>query len=399
MVDPTQGAPFRPREIADKIRARGAGWFWRRLLRELRVPETVPGRRLLPVTRGILRFAQAPWRVLARALIGWAPYAADSLYLFYDLEVSPITFDFCWALVAADSRRRDLGLAELRVVFVPGRLNGLREEPPDYDVVVDAAARRWRLQHVLVPICGLLPSCASVLICGSRAEAAAIQRTMARHVHPERYDPAFPLAHRTSEVLERARTGKPVAALGSPPRAVHYAREWLEAKAGGRQVIAITLRDYGFGSDRNSNLAAWTAFARGLDSRRFLAVFIPDTERASTRAMSALAEFAVFEPACWNVHLRAAFYELAYLNMGVSAGPMALAWMMPKCRYLMFKVITPTVAQTDEAAIRSHGFQPGTSLPFASPLQKWVWEDDDLPVLEREFRLMVAEIDRSMGAQ
>src|SRR4029453_9096309 len=86
--------------------------------------------------------------------------AARTLFAFYDLQVSPITFDFLWFLVGADLERRRRGLEAVHVVIVPGRASGLRRERDDYEGVVDAEARTQRISNILFPACALLPTAA-----------------------------------------------------------------------------------------------------------------------------------------------------------------------------------------------------------------------------------------------
>ena len=88
-----------------------------------------------------------------------------------------------------------------------------------------------------------------------------------------------------------------------------------------------------------------------------------------------------------------ALYERAYLNLGVNSGPMGLCWLNARSRDLTFKIIT-AAPQTTKASMRHYGFEIGKSLPFATPYQRWVWENDDLDVIEREFAAMAARIDR-----
>ena len=52
------------------------------------------------------------------------------------------------------------------------------------------------------------------------------------------------------------------------------------------------------------------------------------------------------------------------------------------------------VPQTHEATFKKQGFQIGKSLPFATDYQKWVWENDDAAVIEREFKSMCLLLER-----
>ena len=58
-------------------------------------------------------------------------------------------------------------------------------------------------------------------------------------------------------------------------------------------------------------------------------------------------------------------------------------------------MVTPSVSQTTVAFNRSRGFEPNQSLPFATAFQRWVWEDDSLDVIEREFQQMVARVENA----
>ena len=44
------------------------------------------------------------------------------------------------------------------------------------------------------------------------------------------------------------------------------------------------------------------------------------------------------------------------------------------------------------------GFEIGRSLPFASPWQRWVWAEDELPVIEDAFADMVARLENAQAA-
>ena len=150
--------PLRVRDVVQKIRINGIGWLFRRMTRELRTPETTEGvylRQLMVAAYTILLAALSPLIVLARVALR---LPRKTLYYFYDLDVSPITFDIADALVLAELERRRRGLDSLYAVIVPGRHGGLRDEGSEYENVVDRASRWWRLHHLLIPMLSLLPS-------------------------------------------------------------------------------------------------------------------------------------------------------------------------------------------------------------------------------------------------
>ncbi len=369
--------------LREQLKSGGWRWVFGRLSREWRMPTTPAGRALYRARRP--RHEPGP---AARA-----KYPADTLYAFYDLAVAPLTFDVLWFLTAADLERRRLGLQSMTLVVVPGPEGGVRHERPDYEAVVDRDDRRARIADIIVPAASFLPNLAGVTVAASRGEAETIAFG-AEHVFPGGYEPAMPRFASSRPSLEASRRDRAdIAVLRATTSGLARADSWLAKQDGGRKPVVITLRGYGYMPMRNSNLKAWIAFAASLDKKRFLPVFVPDTNQPA-QDLAALAKFAVCAEAAASVDLRMALYERAYLNLGVNNGPMGLCWLNARTRYLTFKILTETAPQTTIASMRHLGFEIGKSLPFATPHQRWVWEDDDLAVIEREFAAMAARIDR-----
>jgi hypothetical protein len=93
-----------------------------------------------------------------------------------------------------------------------------------------------------------------------------------------------------------------------------------------------------------------------------------------------------------------ALYQRAYLNLGVNNGPMGLCWLNAETRYITLKILNDGAPQTSARYMEFLGFEIGRSLPFASPWQRWVWLDDELPVIEDAFAEMVARLDAAQPA-
>jgi len=330
---------------------------------------------------------------------GGSPDAnGDTLYAFYDLQVAPITYDASWFAAAADLARRRHGLQRVHFVVVPGTKNGVREERAAYEAVVDPALRVWRLHNIVIPIFTFVPACAGYTVLPGREAAEPLRAAAGAHLYPARYEPALPVGHHPSELLGPDAAEAGIGVLRSSEPGLRFVEHWASPRLRGRQMVTITLRDYAFMTARNSNLAAWAAFARRLDPAAYLPVFVLDTERTLDPAPAFFEGFEVFREASWNVGLRMALYESSYLNLGVNNGPLLMAALSDQTRVLVFKIITPSVPQTTEEFMRQLGFQIGGQLPFATPFQRLVWEDDTLEVIEREFTAMVARMGRAPGA-
>ena len=396
MYRPTEGDVSSPqplkgaRRLAARIRSGGLGWLRRRLYQETTLPTTRPGRLL---HRG-LRAAIVMLRELspaARVARHHAP--AGTLMAFYDLKVAPVTFDYIWFLCGAEIARARCNLQRIHIVIVPGPHFGVRAESADYEAVVGTAARRARILNMLVPAAEFVPTISGLTLAASRQDASRLVPA-ATHCYPQDYSVALPSYPDPAACLEDARAApRSLAVLRAPEAGLGEIDQFIASHAEGRRLIVITLRAYEFGAARNSDLAAWTSFARRLD-KSYFPVFVPDTQQTLEPLPDLLRGLAVFAPAAWNLTLRMALYERAYLNLGVSTGPMALCWFNPAIRYIMFKVITPSVPQATPAYLRSLGFEPGRALPFSGPFQKWMWQGgDSLEEIETEFAAMVARID------
>ena len=372
--------------ICKKIEKKGFKWFYRRLILEYRTPETYLGKKLKPINIFFYHLISM-FSCFVRLFIKKDIISKKTLYFFYDLEVAPITFNFCETLGMANAYRKSLGLDFLYVIFVPGPSDGLREEMDDYEMIIDKNSRHWRRYHLLFPTTHLVPSCSGFSNCAFRFEAEQLYSKIPyNNIYPKDYSTQFPTI---PLFYEGARNSSmDIMVIEATAKATQYIKQWLNIRALGRKTIVITLRQYLYMPKRNSNIEAWATFSRMLDPKEYFVVIVPDVEIAMGKPFTLLAEFTHFTEACWNIELRAALYETAYLNLGVNNGPFNLCWLNKKCRYVMFKVITEEVPQTTEEALKKAGFIPGESPAFALRHQKWVWESDITEVLEREFLAM-----------
>ncbi len=106
-----------------------------------------------------------------------------------------------------------------------------------------------------------------------------------------------------------------------------------------------------------------------------------------------------FEAACWNMGLRAALYELAYLNLGVNNGPMSLCWLNAHTRYITFKMIVKEQSAATLENMLKIGFRLNQTPPFANQFQRWVWKDDEEEIISREFDSMYALLENKNSRQ
>lgn len=384
----------RTKKAYAKFRERGFHWLLQRIQQEFRLPGTPLGKMMQPLHKKVYLGFQTYFQPKAHTITSPIPLIADTLCLFYDLEVSPITFDFCWILSMAEVKRKKMGLSYLYIVFVPGPQNGLREEMPEYEKVVDQHARQFRIQHILHPMLQLVPACSGFVHAPNREMAEKLRLAMQPYIYPEQYHTEFPIGFDSFYEVAHQKTQEAFI-FRSTKQAKHYVQEWLKVRANNRRVIVITLRYYPYSLERNSNIEAWAKFAQSLDPKQYFVVIVPDTEQAMQFPFDELKQFEHFLPACFDLGLRSALYECCYLNLGINNGPFLLCWFNEKCRYIMYKILTPNVEVTTSDHLKMHGYTPGDPHPFQNPLQKWVWEQDNEEVIAREFHKMCHYIENT----
>jgi hypothetical protein len=379
--------PARLRALPGKIWQRGAGWVLERLWREIFVPTTAA--------------TEAVRDKLAR-VHGWTrnqkAVSADTLLpAVYDLDVNPITFDFTWFLIGAEIAARSAGKVGFRLVLVPGTRDGLREEIADYDSLVDAVNRRWRIDNLLLPLARLSPACRGIVLCASRDEADKYVAA-GDAIYPPHYSTLFPRAFEYADFVAIADRPGCFSGLRAPEQGRRYLQRWLERNARGRQLITATLRHYSYQLSRNSDLTAWSQFLHSLDQSRYAPVIVPDTNSAFEQTPE-LAGIPVIAEAAWNMGLRMALYEMAYANLFVNNGPATLAQFNPACNYLFIKIMVPDCQQATEELFHERGLVPGQSPRFATPTQLWWWHDDTAENLQAGFDALVERIEARRRAE
>ncbi|HEV2263950.1 MAG TPA: hypothetical protein VGR79_05395 [Stellaceae bacterium] len=322
-------------------------------------------------------------------------FSAGTMVVYYDLAVYPISYDICWFLVWADFQRQRQNLRHLHCIFLPIEDHQTRIFPPGYDAVVDRTSREWRFQNICVAMMPLIRASAGFTVCNSRAQAKGLSLLVNhRWMDPNSAGQYPPLSVIYRNLVASVAQNDPDWGLRAPEQGLRYIRTWFDARANGRKVVVVTLRQYAVDKERNSRTADWLTFLRALDQTEYFPVLVRDTDCALVLDES-FEGVALCNEAAWSIGLRAALYEVAFMNMFVNCGPASLCILNPRTRYMLFKIIVPGIHLASEATLRDMGFEPGTQPPFAGPFQRWIWEDDRLDVITREFNAMVERIAQS----
>ncbi len=315
--------------------------------------------------------------------------ARATLTAVYDLEICPMSFDFCCFLALAELARRRQALDHLHIVIVPSAETKFRDDGTAYTL----SNKAWRLHNILLASCALIDTPVSVTVCHRRSEANFVDSIAEDRLFPAGYTLAEPTADFLwSGISTAAACGEDLPSFRSSDAATAQIRDWIAGRSGGKHIVTITLRESTNVPSRNSDLDAWGAFARQIDPEKYLPVVIRDTQEANRPTPPALNGIVQCNMASLHLDLRLALYEQSYLNLFVMNGPSILCSLNPGIRYLMFKLLTPDSLNTTPIYYASIGLDPGGQYPHATPYQRLVWEPDNLDVIEREFSAMVERI-------
>jgi len=275
------------------------------------------------------------------------------LTAYYDLAVSPPTFDFVSALCMMERERLRVGADGVEVVLLPGPNAGFRKAPlwP-----FTPQAREDALQSIVIPMVGLLPSCVGIRRQETReAEGFGV----------------FTSLHGFPNQMTFFRDG--IRPLRSPvPEKGRY--------------VTITLREADHWPSRNSNIDEWVTVAEAIRSIGFRVIVIRDTVKAD----EPLEGVETSPMASKDILCRAALYAGAAMNLGVNNGPMWLANAM-NAPVLICKLTANNAVCCDDKFYASCGFNRGEQLPTSPAHQRVLWAEDRAETVLAAFQEMMKE--------
>jgi hypothetical protein len=207
--------------------------------------------------------------------------------------------------------------------------------------------------------------------------------------------PASDIPHHTEYYRIVNANPELVRGFNATEQALRFVDAWLSTFLNGKRLITVTIRSFAFDPVRNSKQDEWTKFIQSLDANVYDVVIVPDVDQIGTYDTSPLSKCRAFWLGSCVVDLRYALYERAYLNLFVNNGPGTAASLDRKVRHLMFKLVVPANERSSEALIAASGFTLGGDPVYGTKFQRWIWEDDDFPVIAREFHRIVQEIELS----
>ena len=369
--------------VVKKIQKKGFGWLYARIKKEFVSPNFDITRYMSGRIESLRKLYQRNNDAPQNKIV-----PEDTLLAVYDLNVVPATFDFAYFLAAAETFGKSHGKSKVFVLFLQKNSEHLGDE--EYSSIVSQDSQQWRLNNMLVQLSQLYPACSGygLLPCDAKVDNF-IQNQL---VYPARYSSTYKsYAKNYAEIFElidkRLFTGFSALKTG-----INYIQQWMSCNNITDQMVVITLRNYGYDETRNSNIEEWLKFAHWVKNEGFTPIFVPDTNSCWTSAKE-LENFIVFTEPCWNLGLRMAIYEQAFVNFFFSNGTSSIGALNKKIRFIaMIPVIENSIYSTADV-INSFNLVSGQRrYNFSENHQFLSWKQDTFENIRDEFLEFVGSV-------
>ena len=292
-------------------------------------------------------------------------------------------FNFVEFLIGLELRSKQLNLKGFIINIVPRREGSSRFEY-GYDSIIDNSKKEWRIENLIIPLARLHPCCKGIQILPNR-ESASIYINC-RHIFPRGYSLANPVEMNRADFYKEANNPKKITGLRATKASREYIDKYITEKNIRKKIVTITLRLYEYDKIRNSNLLEWKKFINYLKERDFHPVVIPDTEKAWGKEFEEFKEY-LFTDICWNMQLRLALSETAYMNLGVQNGPLTMMFFAPNCNVLQMNSPCDSKELVKKAKNyeKVHHCKEGVQFGYLHKHQRMSFKPDSCEIIKAEF--------------
>jgi hypothetical protein len=361
--------------ILKKIQKNGLHWLYKRLKFELVSPKfylSIKFVKLLEVFRKLLN---NNLNTLKDNFV-----SDNTLIAVYDLNTNPITYDFSFFLAEAETFGRVREKLNIFIIIVQNDSSGLNDKT--YDRAVSNDSKLWRLNNILLQLIDFYPACVGHLILPIKSDINFFTKN--NLVYPLGYSEKFKPLRSYKEVFPILNKGQ-FSGFKSSKTGLSYVNQWLKSNNVINQIVVITLRQYDYDVVRNSNIIEWSKFAKWVKLQAYTPIFIPDTDSCWFNNKQ-LDEFLIFTEPCWNIGLRIALYELAFVNFFYSNGTGAICLMNKNTNYIVMNPIIEDSLHAKSQVYEDYGLTKGQRrYDFAKKYQLLSWKRDTFENIRDEF--------------
>ena len=294
-----------------------------------------------------------------------------TLNCFYDMAVSPCSFDFFTFLYSAEICRIRRKLDNIQLIFVQGPRNKFRD-----DNIRSDQQNETYFNNVIVPGISLLPSCSSFMWLDRNQ--TSFDSLSEKYIFPRGYRLNQPVSEYLSSGLVACMVRQDKHSfLEAPTYAKLLADKLIKNRCPDGKFITVTSREIERDNTNNSrtlNYHVWRKAIRKLASMGIKTFIIRDTAAASNpplfEGVEELPEASIHLP------FRLAVYERALVNFSKNNGPGGLQ-LYSKARAVYFNAFDDdVVALSRNWFLSNFGMNEGDQFPLSTLSKSCIWNDE-----------------------
>ena len=302
------------------------------------------------------------------------------LHCYYDMAVSPCSFDFFTFFMQCEIARIRRNLDYIFLHFIKGPRNEFREDNIRSDI-----QNLTFFENVIIPGLSIIRSCKKFEWV-DRDEISGMPSDPSL-IFPRGYSLEKPVADYVGNdfVLSRVRGDLP-GFFQAPVFAQNFASQWM-SRFDGKKIITLTMREVDrddVGGTRSVDIEKWEIFFELLKKKGVEPVVIRDTSHAF-HGVKIFKNATECPEASLSVPFRLAIYELSEYNYFKNNGPLILA-NFGNSLSVSFQKFDNNVKALSEDWFRTLlGMKENCSYPMTRKKMKYVWKDEDVNLFDQLF--------------
>ena len=240
----------------------------------------------------------------------------SNLLFVYDLELNPLTYNFGQYLANATIYSRNKSLKKIDLLIIKSRDRNPIKTKKLKQFFSEHEAEN-RIYEILISTFRLNQKSNNLYLSNFNDKNIHNILKSYNHIYPVDYSLFKPIPCQNKLPNVNASIFFPM--IRPNLRGKEIIKKYLE-NFGNKKIITFTFRDLKHETNRNSQYSEWLKFSQYLIKKNFEVFLVPDPINYNPKFFDQFSGCHVAEIVLWNMNLRAALYEAAFLNCSVSSG-------------------------------------------------------------------------------
>ena len=310
---------------------------------------------------------------------------SNRLHCFYDLSVSPCSFDFFQFLVLSEIQRKREGFRDIELIFVFGPNNGYRQ-----DNIRSYEQNDQQFKNVILPGCQLLSSIKTIRLVDERKSINT--KNMDPHsIFPRGYQINNPVSnYMYNGIVCSHFLNEKFVQFKAPSYAISSIGSYLNKFDKNKKILVLSTRELireDASQSRTMRYDVWEKFFLNLNRDEWQPIIIRDTETAFSND-KLFKDIPEADFASQHLHLRYALYEASTVNIFKSNGPAALTLLGSEKPMIMFLKFDNNVCAMSEDWFKNNlGMCQGSQFPLSRKNKIVVWGEETEDLINKSIQI------------